>query len=94
MLIQLEMDPRQHNLTFNELAALVGLRYANGGEEQEHRETFRVFDQKERGNTTAIDIKRALRQFKIPVYDGEIEEVLGHYKIDPCLLYTSDAADE
>jgi Ca2+-binding EF-hand superfamily protein len=71
-----DIDPKRTYLEWNELLNIVTKRYHNGGKEQEIRDTFKIFDRREKGVTTLSDMKAALTsKLEVPVTEAEIHEM-------------------
>lgn len=83
-LAALEIDPRKPFLEWNEVLALVTRRYIQGGKEQSVKETFKVFDKRERGHANYADIKHALQShLEVGVTDADIQELYNLAGADP-----------
>mmetsp|Transcript_31495 Transcript_31495/g.54598 ORF Transcript_31495/g.54598 Transcript_31495/m.54598 type:complete len:173 (+) Transcript_31495:7-525(+) len=83
-LTALDIDPRKPFLEWNEVLNLVTRRYSQGGKEQSVKETFKVFDKRERGYTNYNDIKHALQShLEVGVTDADIQELFALAGVDP-----------
>ena len=78
-----DIDPRRTSLDWNELLSIVTRKYYDGGQEQEIRDTFKIFDKREKGSATISDVKAALQsKLEIPVTDAEVNEMFEMANID------------
>jgi Ca2+-binding EF-hand superfamily protein len=83
-LVSLDIDPRKPFLEWNEVLSLVTRRYSQGGKEQSVKETFKVFDKRERGHANYADIKHALQShLEVGVTDADIQELYNLAGADP-----------
>ena len=83
VLLSHDIDPRKNYLEWQELLDIVTRKYYDGGREQEIRDTFKIFDKRDRGSATIADIKKALQEkLEIPVTDGEVNEMFEMAGID------------
>ena len=63
---------------------IVTRRYYQGGREQEIKDTFKIFDRKDRGVTTVAEIRAALQsKLEVPVTDNEVNEMFEMAGLDP-----------
>lgn len=63
---------------------IVTRRYYQGGREQEIKDTFKIFDRKDRGATTVAEIRAALQsKLEVPVTDNEVNEMFEMAGLDP-----------
>ena len=78
-----DIDPRRTYLEWNELLAIVTKKYYEGGREQEIRDTFRIFDKRDKGSASIAEVKAALQsKLEIPVTDAEVNEMFEMAGID------------
>ena len=79
-----EIDTKRTYLEWNELLNIVTRKYYNGGREQEIKDTFKIFDRRDRGTTTVAEIKAALQsKLEVPVTENEVNEMFEMAGIDP-----------
>ena len=83
-LISHDIDTKRTYLEWNELLNIVTRRYYQGGREQEIKDTFKIFDRKDRGVTTVAEIRAALQsKLEVPVTDNEVNEMFEMAGLDP-----------
>jgi Ca2+-binding EF-hand superfamily protein len=88
-LISHDIDPKRTFLDWNELLSIVTRRYYQGGREQEIKDTFKIFDRKDRGTTTVVEIRNALQsKLEVPVTDSEVNEMFEMAGLDPSGVIT------
>mmetsp|Transcript_21901 Transcript_21901/g.21618 ORF Transcript_21901/g.21618 Transcript_21901/m.21618 type:complete len:109 (+) Transcript_21901:223-549(+) len=79
-----DIDPRRTYLEWNELLNIVTRRYHQGGREQEIKDTFKIFDKREKGYANVSDIRAALQsKLEVPVTEHEVNEMFEMAGIDP-----------
>ena len=84
-----EIDTKRTYLEWNELLNIVTRRYFQGGKEQEMKDTFKIFDRRDRGTTTVAEIKAALQsKLEVPVTESEVNEMLEMAELDPSNVIT------
>ena len=84
-----EIDGRRTHLEWNELLNIVTRRYYQGGKEQEVKDTFKIFDRRDRGTTTVAEIKAALQsKLEVPVTESEVNEMFEMAGLDPSNVIT------
>ena len=82
-LLNNNIDPRRNFLEWNELLGIVTRRYHSGGREQEIKDTFKIFDKREKGQTTVSEIKSALQsKLEVTVNENEVNEMFELANID------------
>ena len=70
------VDTSKSTIEWNELVMMVTKRYYQGGRDQEVKDTFKVFDKREKGSTTMNEIKNSLQaRLEVPVSENEIAEM-------------------
>ena len=70
------VDLGKTTIEWNELVNIVTKRYYQGGRDQELKDTFKVFDRREKGSTTINEIKNALQsKLEVPVSESEVAEM-------------------
>ena len=70
------VDTSKSTIEWNELVMMVTKRYYQGGRDQEVKDTFKVFDKREKGSTTMNEIKNSLQaRLDVPVSENEIAEM-------------------
>ena len=63
---------------------IVTRRYYQGGREQEIKDTFKIFDRRDKGVTTVAEIKAALQsKLEVPVTESEVNEMFVMAGLDP-----------
>lgn len=78
------IDTKRTYLDWNELLEIVTKRYYSGGREQEIKDTFKIFDRRDRGSTSVSEIKSALQsKLEVPVAENEIIEMFEMAGLDP-----------
>ena len=79
-----DIDTKRTSLEWNELLNIVTKKYYQGGREQEIKDTFKIFDRKEKGSTTVAEIKAALSsKLEVPVTENEVNEMFEMAGLDP-----------
>lgn len=90
-LLSHDIDPKRTSLEWNELLNIVTHKYYHGGREQEIRDTFKIFDRREKGSTTVSEIKAALQsKLEVPVTESEVNEMFEMAGLDPSNVITLD----
>ena len=70
------IDLSKNTIEWNELVSLVTRRYYQGGRDQELKDTFKVFDRREKGTTSMNEIKNSLQsRLEVPISESEIAEM-------------------
>lgn len=70
------VDLSKTTIEWNELVNIVTKRYYQGGRDQELKDTFKVFDKREKGVTTITDIKNSLQsRLEVPISETEVAEM-------------------
>ena len=70
------VDLSKSTIEWTELVNIVTKRYYQGGRNQELKDTFKVFDRREKGSATVGEIKNALQsRLEIPITESEITEM-------------------
>ncbi|OMJ78580.1 hypothetical protein SteCoe_21558 [Stentor coeruleus] len=83
-LISHDIDTKRTSLEWNEVLNIVTKRYYSGGREQEIKDTFKIFDRRDRGTTTVAEIKAALQsKLEVPVTENEVNEMFEMAGLDP-----------
>ena len=71
------VDLSKNTIEWNELVNIVTKRYYQGGKDQELKDTFKIFDRREKGTTTVNEIKNSLQsKLEVPITETEIAEML------------------
>lgn len=71
------IDLTRNTIEWGDLVNIVTKRYYNGGRDQELKDTFKVFDKRDKGMTTVVDIKNSLQsRLEVPISDNEVTEML------------------
>jgi Ca2+-binding EF-hand superfamily protein len=79
-----DIDTKRTSLEWNELLNIVTRKYYQGGREQEIKDTFKIFDRRDRGTTTVAEIKSALQsKLEVPVTESEVNEMFEMAGLDP-----------
>ncbi|OMJ96292.1 hypothetical protein SteCoe_17 [Stentor coeruleus] len=70
------VDLSKNTIEWNELVNIVTKRYYQGGKDQELKDTFKIFDRREKGTTTVNEIKNSLQsKLEVPITEVEIAEM-------------------
>lgn len=70
------VDLNKNTIEWTELVNIVTRRYYQGGRDQELKDTFKVFDKRDRGVTTMSEIKNSLQsRLEVPITESEIAEM-------------------
>jgi Ca2+-binding EF-hand superfamily protein len=70
------VDLSRNTIEWSELVSIVTKRYYQGGRDQELKDTFKVFDKREKGATTVNEIKNSLQsRLEVPITENEIMEM-------------------
>lgn len=84
-----DIDTKRTYLEWNELLSIVTRKYYAGGKEQEMKDTFKIFDRRDRGTTTVSEIKAALQsKLEVPVSENEVNEMFEMAGLDPSNVIT------
>lgn len=71
------IDLSRNTIEWSDLVSIVTKRYYNGGRDQELKDTFKVFDKRDKGMTTVSDIKNSLQsRLEVPISENEVTEML------------------
>jgi Ca2+-binding EF-hand superfamily protein len=71
------VDISRNLIEWNQLVAIVTKRYYDGGREQELKDTFKIFDRREKGTTSVNEIKNSLQtRLEVPISENEVSEML------------------
>ena len=71
------IDLSRNTIEWGDLVNIVTKRYYQGGRDQELKDTFKVFDKRDKGTTTVSDIKNSLQsRLEVPISETEVSEML------------------
>lgn len=71
------IDLSRNTIEWGDLVNIVTKRYYQGGRDQELKDTFKVFDKRDKGITTVSDIKNSLQsRLEVPISETEVSEML------------------
>ena len=73
-----DIDPnKRQSVNFDAVRLAVAYRWNKGGQDDEARECFKLFDKRDKNYITANDLKSVLPNYlEFPVTDGEIQELI------------------
>lgn len=70
------VDLAKNTIEWTELVTMVTRRYYQGGRDQELKDTFKVFDKREKGITSMNEIKNSLQtRLEVPISENEVAEM-------------------
>jgi Ca2+-binding EF-hand superfamily protein len=71
------VDSSKNSIEWGQLVSIVTKRYHQGGREQELKDTFKIFDRREKGSTSVSEIKNSLQsRLEVPISEAEVAEML------------------
>jgi Ca2+-binding EF-hand superfamily protein len=70
------IDQSKNTIEWNELVSMVTRRYYQGGRDQELKDTFKIFDKREKGAVSLNEIKNSLQsRLEVPISESEVAEM-------------------